>query len=229
MPIYIYILHITPSDGAKHHHFFQIQPNNIAKKEPQSVNLCIKTKLLGTQLFPQRVHPCCNLQLVLSHSHDIPTYTIFSMPRDRVMMIKSNRFQLSWQSMLAKPPIIFPTNKFRELSIDFPVRCEKHASLTISCHTTMILVASHVDCSCNSFNLKFQSNRGMYILCKQHEKQRKNKTQIATVLGALGRISTSTSGSWTNKLPRYSLSGPRKKPPNPKAFNFKQTSCTEKT
>lgn len=50
--------------------------------------------------------------------------------------------------------------QLREFSIDFPVPCEKHDSLAISCHTTMILVASDVDCSCNSFNLKFQSNRG---------------------------------------------------------------------
>lgn len=39
-----------------------------------------------------------------------PYVSIFSMPRDRVMMIKSNRFQLSWQSMLAKPAIIGTSN-----------------------------------------------------------------------------------------------------------------------
>lgn len=226
MPIYIYILHIS---------LLLIEQNTITSFKfnqttlpKRSLNLSIfasKPSCWGLNFSHSESIHVATLQLVLSlATTSLRIHFLHAQGQSNDDKIKQVPTQLAKHDGEASDHW---NKQLREFSIDFPVRCQKHASLTISCHTTMILVASHVDCSCNFFNLK--SNRGMYIFCKQHEKQRKNKTQIVTVLGAKRAGFQHQHLEVGPTLPRYSLSGPRKKPPNPKAFNFKQTSCTEKT
>lgn len=144
MPIYIYILHIS---------LLLIEQNTITSFKfnqttlpKRSLNLSIfasKPSCWGLNFSHSESIHVATLQLVLSlATTSLRIHFLHAQGQSNDDKIKQVPTQLA--KHVGKETDHW-NKQLRKFSIDFPVGCEKHASLTISCHTTMILVASHVE------------------------------------------------------------------------------------